>query len=107
MELTSPHKDIKNTSTYGVILIENDLETGRKTLKTAKVIRKNHKESSRKEEKWSGWDLCPLGRDTEEKEITQRSTIGSGPFKTHTGHPSLRCDSSKMSPLSWFENKWD
>ena len=22
-------------------------------------------------------------------------------------HPSLRCDSSKMSPLSWFENKWD
>ena len=32
VELTSTHKNIKNTSTHGETLSENKLETGRKTL---------------------------------------------------------------------------
>ena len=45
-----PHEHIKSTSTCVVILIENKLETGRKTLLQLRLSRKTHVESGRKEE---------------------------------------------------------
>lgn len=54
LELTSPEKNIKNTSNCGTILIENQLETGRRSLIQTKL-------QERSPRYWGGWEeknLC-------------------------------------------------
>lgn len=61
MELTSPHKDIKNSSTYGVILTENKLKTGRNSY-TTKALRKIHTESGKEGKRKAQVGICILER---------------------------------------------
>ena len=62
------HEHIKITSTCVVILIENKLETGRKTLLQLRLSRKTHVESGRKEEDAIMFGPGPLGGVTKEEE---------------------------------------
>ena len=63
-----PHEHIKSTLTCVVILIENKLETGKKTLLQLRLSRKTHVESGRKEEDAIVLGPVPLGGVTKEEE---------------------------------------
>lgn len=73
MKLTSLHEHIKNTSICGVILTENQLETGRKTSITTAVKKKDPHESGRKGRQVIRSGSVTLGGDMEE----DRSIMGS------------------------------
>ena len=81
-ELTFPHAHIKTTSTCGVILIENKLETNRKTY-TTRTVRKFHMESGRK------------GR-----EVIRSRPISPGQGTKEKGNYTGQCSSLGVSGLS-------
>ena len=77
MELTSPHKHIKNTSTRGKILMENYLETGRRTPIQPKLQERFPHNWVRMEKMHRVGTSTP-GRDLKEKEGLHRQTLALG-----------------------------
>lgn len=81
-------KYIKNTCTCGIMFMENQLETGRRTPIQPKPRERspcNHvgpkKEKEKERQKALGQDLCPWG-------VWVRSTLGSEQVESCTAHPS-------------------
>ena len=78
-ELTSPHKHIKNTSTYGTILKENQLKTGRRSPIHSKLQERS-----------------PPGRMGEKKALGQKQSPWEGSVKERR---SIQADLHSGSPL--------
>ena len=75
----SSHKHIKNTSTCGTVLTENQWETGRRSPIQPKLQDRSPGSQIGWGERASGQDLCPL-----EESVRKKRSTWSGP---HSGEP--------------------
>lgn len=98
------NEHIKNTSMCGVIITENQLETGRKTYTTT-AVKKDPHESGRKGRE-DQVRICNSrrghGRGQEYHGLRDPSTRVSG-LNHILSTLALKPSTGKMSPLSWFE----